>query len=1814
MTQRSPFLRSLAVLMLSLTVWSGLFPFTELFLRQAQAVTPTTPAVTSENRNSVEGAPTTSVIPYLKEQSAGQLKLSARTMGIATSNARRLKIDEFDRSQLDALALLAEQFALNPDLAKQYSAGKLPPDIAAKVNAKALENIDPRIIRSIIHLVTPQELGGAGHEFLEISSIVRGHRTEEGKREQEGPTPEGESLKQSPHHDGKAADVTAIDYLRGTEFTIETDKDGKPKVKEKKHLPLKPVTVAWQDPSAATALASTRGGGVPYLNGGMPAQTAEAALQAGVLGGLQAGLDRNGADINLQRLLGHVGAFSNLGQLAAQLGAAYLPTALESSRPLFVGPSGLRQTGQQALSDAVQGQIPAFGFFGDGPDELFINAGRELITRNLGLAEGALIGLSSREVITNAGERFWESRLGDLPLGTLDGINQTDRGDLERHLGRGVLARLLKLEVGSIPLGASPQVVQRSLGLAWSDLEQSGQLLANQLGVPTDDALGLLRSNPDELFRRVGRVTLRPIEVLSNRDDALNLSARPNLIDLAAGSDQERAAAFLDAYAFRSEPRERLERVRAGSETFRNQIASTDEELRAWLLVNAYAPGSDPNQPAMSDRFLAADTGTFYDTGIEVITKGLTLDNTARAALRQYLRSGELNDDAPVDINAMAQTIGFPTRLDFDAVFRADAPAVGFAHVGRLTLARVLATNPETAAPLLATPVMPGADELGTRLGTVQEALKGLRADRSIRADVDKALTAIDGLRGTVGQGLVPASPNLTPEWRRQLASVQRVVQKALQTDPQKARPATVAVNGLFAPAGDFSTTNAVNLTLPGGQASNDLVLASLQGRSAMTDTVELIGGSAFDETHNLPKQTTYDLSKDIAQALKRGGSRAAETVIDRFAGTNAEPLKATVRLLQTSLGQRSGSLTSLDPRQLVRSITGANQRLPLALGGLLLDLGLGTSRPVEQILRDTPGTNATKDAVLDSVGERAIYDVVAGAGSTVSDSDSDSGTTYTNLVYTTASAQTGFPTGPEGPKTPPNPQAYIEQVIGQPLTREVAQRLGMRGTSLQAMEDFIRTWRPDQGPFASRVEAVVRASVPGAGDVLPAGTLPALFDRSMNPKERTKRLEFIAKAHINARLVDPFIAERLNLKGVPSGAILAAKNILLSDAPEPEKSAALKSLGLATADAIAAERFGFPVTWLLDQTLDPKEKARVGLTIASRQLGLDPAVTSLVDTAYQTFFIDGGIDTGTPAGRGQLASLVTAAGAAAKVPPEYAVLAAAFITGDIGQTAVAFAGGRLNQELAKHGIAGVNFTDFYEAVVGPRAATVAGAKASAADKVQQATSAQGSGLLHEFFHANLSERQQAKQEQLMLAGVDLALSKSVGVTGVGGMAHAFLRGTFTDQAAAAGQLISSITRDPTAAIVLGNQALVEDFQSYLTTGNPDDISQISYAMLDSFIGQYADVPIPPGTSEALIGFGSTGDVERLEAVVNPDTLVAFGGGYLDEALGAPPGATAAMYGAYQQMAGAQERLAASLQYDTDITKALNQEYGLNVAVKDSPSTTLARRELAQAEAGFVSLGVNLLMGEQFAKLDGSLGLPSGTVSMLVSTGIYAAMVPGIAIGELLMTTVLPWAAPLVLLAVFGIDLGSLFGGLFGGGDKPEQRITLWSSFPGRFPEEVEYNCLRKGLPKPPDDEKRPKGRSVSLDDFTCEVGEQIVFAKELPPGVFYGAPPQDLARHEQAGQQQAAATNVERLITSLLQTGEALKDQPLMDPIQIRAHTEGQGRNNQTLMDQIWGADGLVGAYANSINERGLSQRKGYLFDAPGKQPFFADHVHWNY
>lgn len=1785
--------RSIAFTFVSLTFWSGFSPLWLTLVAtpvaaQETSEDPTLPArqIPDGERGNFEEPRPAGTVPAVEERPSEQMRRSADTLGQAITDRQRLKLNGIDGQQLKALAALAEQIALNPELGRQYSEGNLPPELAESVDLDRLSTINPDVVRSLIYLVTPTgQQDGAGQEFLDVVSITKGHRTNARKDSDETEPPEGEDPKISPHfyERGSAVDVGQIDYLRGSEFTIEVDSDGKQTVKDEvKRLPLKPIEVAWQaDPPQA----GTRGGAAPNLNGGTVGTTGNGGVLGFLVEGLMKGFDRAAADIDLATLQGYLSSFQNLGDLARQLGEGYLGQVLETDRLLATGPHALRVTGQRALEQATGGQIPGYGFFGNDADELTYNVGREAVTRTLGMGAGALIGRTSADVITNAGERFWELALGDLPLGTLDGLENGNRADLERRLGRGRVAKLLGVEVGSLPLGASPADFQKALGLNWSDLEANSQLASNQLGIPDLDSANLVRSNPDEWLRAIGAVVLETPATYhpTQRDAAYNLEERPALVELPSGTPAERAQALRDQYRFKSAAEAQIDQVAAGS----------DDELRAWLLVNAYDRSSDPNRTQLTDRLLAADRGVFYDTGIETIAKGLAVDNTVRASLRAYLRNGTAVEDSGTDLTFVAQSAGFPTREAFDSVFRDNAPAVGFTHVGRITLARVFSTSPDEVAALSTPPVLPSADELKNRLEQVRSALGTARADTSIRGATDPALGAVDQLLSNTTDAEL-ATGQIPSSWRPLLAQISQAAQAAVNSPRSGlsgARELLVATQGLFAPTGDaIYERETVDLAVP-GQSVGALFGEVLRSKTAMTTVVEQIGGWTYDDSLELDHGTTYALHESVQRNLARGNAAAAQNTIERFASVNEQSLRSVTGAANGLVRQFATPL-NLDPTRLTRSIF-AGWQLTTDLGSRIIDAGFGLSRSRSfgEILRTTPFNGAANAAFFESIGLRSLTQTLTGLADVIVDPD-DVGGQFPALVYSYVSAETGWQIGPDGVIIG-DPQQFIQSITGKPLTPALATALGIIDTSPQGLRNFASTWRFWENPqFAPRLEAIVGRSF--AGQQLPPGLLSTLFDPGLGGAERTKQLQGLFRTQLQNRLVDEVFNEQLNIPGLPAGALAGAANILLSDATPAEKSAALQSLGITTADAVTQAQFGFPVSWLVDKQTSTNQKVELGLRIASNTLGLDPSISSAVEQTWRTFFIDGGIDTSTPAGRAQLAGLVTSVGTAAGVPSEYAALAAGFVTGDVEATALAYAGGAFSRALGEAGIYSVGFGDVYAAFAGPNKNTLERFRAEAEAAVTaKFGDAQLTGEREAYFDTLMQEKvsrfRATAQENLMFAGVDLAFNKSLGISGVSGMAKAFMRGTTADQVGAVGQLLSSVTNSPEAAIILGNTQLVTDLGKFFGSGNIADISDTSFASLDGWLAQGAGVPIPPGTSKAMLDFTRTGDFGSFENLVSADTVVAFGGGYLDQAMGMPVGATAAMYNAYKGVEAASANLAQLENF---------------VGPLQPGQLDAARAQLGAANAALVGIGVNLLFGESFANLDKSFGLPSGTVSMLVSTGIYAAMVPGVALGQLMMATVVPWMAPLLLAGVLGVDIGSLLGGLIPGfGGKKEVKVILWSRYTELWPEEVDYACevdpeTKKPVMVTENGETKPK----------CKQGKEIALEQELPDGVFHGDTPQQF----EEGAREAANGKITQLISNLLLMPARVEDTQL-ELGQIRSHQKRHGELLEPLMDRAWG-DGSIGSYHDSVTSPSFPSRRGYLYDEPGKRPYFHAFVHWNF
>ncbi len=753
------------------------------------------------------------------------------------SGYQRLKVNEVDKAQFEAYLGIRDQGAV-ASLAQNAAAGlkdtdggvdasKLPDSYRQNLGLDNLSQYSKKLIESILNEVTPQKTNGAGHEFLNVFRITKDFRTKENPVSDESIPPLGEEPRESLHSkdNGKAVDVTQLDYLRGTKFTIETTvdaktgkpvigPDGKPveEVKKIEHQDLAPIDFSNQDERTAGAFPGSVPN-IPEFTSNSANGTAQNAAGGKLGATLAAGAAKRGSsDLPFEKI--DFSGAQNLPEVLQSIGRASIAQVFGAAG-MQTGPNAPLWTGQQSLAQATG--LPSFGFYGatldgasNGQPGMLINMGREVVGQQLGLPQGALIGNTSDELFTNVGERTMETVLGQLPLGTLDGVVGGDRRSLETHVGRGVLADRLNLFVSQIPLGSSSADFARGLGAGYLSLQSEPLAYDTSFNIrDSGSTAGLVAGSvdPDDYLRRIGAERLKLLDTYQpDRADAgLNLEERPDLVrgleglpfttdptasgtaplsvteTAAAGS---RATFLLDKFAFPTAAAQLLDRARGGNTDGELRFLLNDNELTGWLMVSAYPKGVDPNQASKVSRFQAADTGVFYDIGTDQVAKGLTQQNDQRSALRSYFRTGTmptLDGATPVvRIDDLLGKAGLRSRADFEAVFRTDAPLTAFEMAGRRALLLGFGQDPADRANQLAAPAAT-PQQLSARLDTLGTAVSNLAGvtNGAVRDGLVQAGTVVDQLKGLVDTARLSATQATPQAWVGSLTNLYQAAQSA---------------------------------------------------------------------------------------------------------------------------------------------------------------------------------------------------------------------------------------------------------------------------------------------------------------------------------------------------------------------------------------------------------------------------------------------------------------------------------------------------------------------------------------------------------------------------------------------------------------------------------------------------------------------------------------------------------------------------------------------------------------------------------------------------------------------------------------------------------------------------------------------------------------------------------------------------------------------------------------------------------------------------------------------------------------------------
>jgi hypothetical protein len=400
---------------------------------------------------------------------------SRNLLSLADNGKPKLKIDAYDYSELKKYSVLYEAIKNDPEFLKAYQQNPVISDELKKEFGITSDpsQFDVRILNSIINLVTPKSAGGAGREWIKVASIVKGYSSE--KTGNPLKIADSEQIKKdganfinsltAAHYKqmGQAADITEIDKLRGTKFVYKLDENGNEVLAEKIKMDDMPIQVAWQTDKATSSVQDT-----PSEFGTNMSTVANNFFSQELNSTLGTWLSEQGLDLTKLGTGYITDLGGNLANITNNVSELWLKDNWDIPFNTILG-GNLGYTGneigQNTFSETLNSLIPSSGLTGTSTKEMLINAGREKLASNMGLPEYSFQdgGMDSKKLLDSIGRRVMENNLG-LSTGSLTG-SSANKDDLYKKIGQGFIENALNLPSGSFA-GNSQDEIKNAVGIS----------------------------------------------------------------------------------------------------------------------------------------------------------------------------------------------------------------------------------------------------------------------------------------------------------------------------------------------------------------------------------------------------------------------------------------------------------------------------------------------------------------------------------------------------------------------------------------------------------------------------------------------------------------------------------------------------------------------------------------------------------------------------------------------------------------------------------------------------------------------------------------------------------------------------------------------------------------------------------------------------------------------------------------------------------------------------------------------------------------------------------------------------------------------------------------------------------------------------------------------------------------------------------------------------------------------------------------------------------------------------------------------------
>jgi hypothetical protein len=344
---------------------------------------------------------------------------------------------------------------------------------------------DARILKTLVYLTTPTDLGGAGREHINVSKILQ--MTSTNTEVLNSSDPDNSAFTYdltNPEHPSKvsqAMDIDQIDNLRiTTKITMHSrigDLFGSNQVSYQ--YSSTPIQVAWQTNAGAKAATTPS----DYYSGALGAFTTSLGQLLDQMG-LSGTIDLNSVNLN------------DLGSVADVVGMSLITTVLNSPNGSVKGwdlDSVLDQLGRAYIAQNLGLDTNALSK-GSTVNELVQQIGRTTVERSFDLPSNSLEGSTSADILSTLGRRYVEDTLQIHP-GSL-AVKQYSQSNLLEQIGEGRIEQRFNLPLGSFSGDDWSKIIntpKTKLTFAKSDagyVDDALSLGFIQNGATTTDAYG----------------------------------------------------------------------------------------------------------------------------------------------------------------------------------------------------------------------------------------------------------------------------------------------------------------------------------------------------------------------------------------------------------------------------------------------------------------------------------------------------------------------------------------------------------------------------------------------------------------------------------------------------------------------------------------------------------------------------------------------------------------------------------------------------------------------------------------------------------------------------------------------------------------------------------------------------------------------------------------------------------------------------------------------------------------------------------------------------------------------------------------------------------------------------------------------------------------------------------------------------------------------------------------------------------------------------------------------------------------------------